>query len=196
MKILIDNGHGAETPGKRSPDGRLREYLYCRVIAAEVVARLKARRYDAELLVPEQYDVPLGTRCARVNAKCRQFGAKNVLLVSIHNNAAGTGAGWMSARGWEAWTSRGRTRSDLLAEQLYQAAARYLPGMMLRKDLTDGDADKEGDFAVLRRTQCAACLTENLFQDNREDVEFLLSDAGYRAIVDLHVEGIIKFIDS
>lgn len=26
MKILIDNGHGRETPGKRSPDGRLLEY--------------------------------------------------------------------------------------------------------------------------------------------------------------------------
>ena len=28
MKILIDNGHGVETPGKRSPDGRFREYAY------------------------------------------------------------------------------------------------------------------------------------------------------------------------
>lgn len=26
MKILIDGGHGIETPGKRSPDGVLREY--------------------------------------------------------------------------------------------------------------------------------------------------------------------------
>lgn len=196
MKILIDNGHGAETPGKRSPDGRLREYAYCREIAGKVVARLKARGYDAELLVPEQNDVPLATRCARVNAKCRQFGARNVLLVSIHNNAAGSGTAWMTARGWEAWTSRGNTRSDLLAEQLYLAAARFLPGVRLRKDLSDGDADKESDFAVLRRTLCAACLTENLFQDNREDVAFLLSDAGRRAIVDLHVEGIIKFINS
>lgn len=25
MKILIDNGHGENTPGKRSPDGSLRE---------------------------------------------------------------------------------------------------------------------------------------------------------------------------
>ena len=33
MKVLIDNGHGAETPGKRSPDGRLREYAYTREIA-------------------------------------------------------------------------------------------------------------------------------------------------------------------
>ena len=30
MKILIDNGHGENTPGKRSPDGKLREYLYAR----------------------------------------------------------------------------------------------------------------------------------------------------------------------
>lgn len=28
MKILLDNGHGENTPGKRSPDGKLREYLY------------------------------------------------------------------------------------------------------------------------------------------------------------------------
>ena len=30
MKILIDNGHGSETPGKRSPDGELREYKWNR----------------------------------------------------------------------------------------------------------------------------------------------------------------------
>ena len=28
MKVLIDNGHGANTPGKRSPDGVFREYIY------------------------------------------------------------------------------------------------------------------------------------------------------------------------
>ena len=33
MIVLIDNGHGIDTPGKRSPDGKLREYKYCRQIA-------------------------------------------------------------------------------------------------------------------------------------------------------------------
>ena len=28
MKILIDNGHGINTPGKCSPDGKFREYKY------------------------------------------------------------------------------------------------------------------------------------------------------------------------
>ena len=36
MKILIDNGHGANTQGKRSPDGRLIEALYTREIAVRV----------------------------------------------------------------------------------------------------------------------------------------------------------------
>ena len=37
MKILIDNGHGENTPGKRSPDGSLREYAYAREIADRIM---------------------------------------------------------------------------------------------------------------------------------------------------------------
>ena len=33
MKVLIDNGHGSDTPGKCSPDGRHREYLWARDVA-------------------------------------------------------------------------------------------------------------------------------------------------------------------
>lgn len=42
MKILIDNGHGNDTPGKRSPDGRLLEWAYTREIADRVAARLQS----------------------------------------------------------------------------------------------------------------------------------------------------------
>lgn len=196
MKILIDNGHGVTTPGKRSPEGgALREYKYCREIAAEVVRRLKERGYDASLVTPEDADISLGERCNRVNAVCDKFGAKNVCLVSIHNNAAGSGAQWMSARGWEAWTSKGQTQGDKLADCLYAAARKCLPaGTPIRTDRTDGDDDKEANFTILQRSKCAACLTENLFQDNREDVSYLLSDAGREAIVRLHVEGLIAYV--
>ena len=51
MKILIDNGHGIQTKGKRSPDGKLLEYAYTREIARQVVTELKNKGYDAELLV-------------------------------------------------------------------------------------------------------------------------------------------------
>ena len=36
MKILLDNGHGQDTPGKRSPDGFFREYAYTRFIASQM----------------------------------------------------------------------------------------------------------------------------------------------------------------
>lgn len=198
MKILIEAGHGnpplTGIGSKQSPDGRLKEYVYCREIVAEVVKRLRAQGYDAENTVPEDGDISLGERCARVNAWCDRLGAKNVVFVSIHNNAAGCGQ-WMSARGWEAWTSKGQTMGDKLADCLYDAAAKYLPkGTKIRTDLTDGDRDKEGNLAVVRGTRCAACLTENLFQDNREDVEYLLSPQGREAIITLHVEGIKAYV--
>ena len=66
--------------------------------------------------------------------------------------------------------------------------------MKMRKDMADGDPDRESQFYILRHTNCPAVLTENLFQDNREDVEFLLSEEGKRAIVSLHVWGTMKYL--
>lgn len=197
MVILIDNGHGIDTKGKRSPDGRLLEFRYCREVAAEVVDALRRAGYDARMLVAEDADISLGERCNRVNAVCNIYGARNVCLVSIHNNAAGSGAEWMNARGWEAWTSPGQTQGDKLADCLYDAAQKHLgdAGFRIRTDMSDGDRDKEEAFTILKRTKCAACLTENLFQDNREDVDWLLSEHGREAIVRVHLDGIIEYIN-
>ena len=46
VKILIDNGHGVNTKGKQSPDGRLREYAFAREIAKRVESCLKCKGYD------------------------------------------------------------------------------------------------------------------------------------------------------
>lgn len=190
MKVLIDNGHGSNTPGKRSPDGQLREYAYTREIAERLVMELRKNGIDAERIVKEEIDVPLAERCRRAN----EYKASEAILVSIHCNAAGNGSDWMSARGWEAWTSVGKTKADKLATCLYENAEHCLPGMKIRKDMTDGDQDKENGFYILKHTKCPAVLTENLFQDNKEDVEFLLSEEGKLAIVNLHVWGIMKYL--
>lgn len=190
MKVLIDNGHGSNTPGKRSPDGRLREYAYTREIAERLVMELRKNGIDAERIVKEEIDVPLAERCRRAN----EYKASEAILVSIHCNAAGNGSDWMSARGWEAWTSVGKTKADKLATCLYENAEYCLPGMKIRKDMTDGDQDKESGFYILKHTKCPAVLTENLFQDNKKDVEFLLSEEGKLAIVNMHIWGIMKYL--
>lgn len=188
MKVLIDNGHGANTPGKRSPDGRLREYAYAREIAERLEYELRKRGIEAERIVHEELDVPLAERCRRVN----EYKASEAILVSIHVNAAGMGDSWMQARGWEAWTSPGKTKADRLATCLYEAAREL--GIPVREDNSDGDPDKEEYLYILQHTKCPAVLTENLFQDNEDDVDFLLSAAGKNAVVELHIRGICNYL--
>jgi len=193
IKCLLDNGHGENTPGKRSPDGRLQEWFYTREIAREVIAGLRKLGIDAEQIVKEDVDVPLSERCRRANEFYRQTGG-NAILVSIHCNAAGSGSSWMSASGWEAYTSVGQTKADKLADCLYEAAGKHLPGIKVRKDTYDGDPDKESNFYILKHTSCPAVLTENLFQDNKNDVDFLLSDEGKKKVIQLHIDGIAKYL--
>ena len=190
MKILIDNGHGIDTKGKRSPDGRLLEYAENRLLAGRIVSALKAQGHDAELLVSEDNDVSLFQRCDRVNRFCYALGKENVILVSIHCNAAGKGDRWYNATGWCAYTTPKDTPADRLATCLYNAAQIHIPDQRLRMDLTDGDPDIEASFYLLRHTSCPAVLTENLFMDNQADVEYLLSDIGQTNLVNLHVTGI------
>ena len=49
---------------------------------------------------------------------------------------------------------------------------------------------------MCRDTNCPAVLTENMFQDNKEDVDFLLSEEGKQMITYIHVNGIIDYIKS
>lgn len=195
MTIILDPGHGIETPGKRSPDGLFREYEYNRLIASRVIAELNDCGYDAQLLVPEITDVPLTERCHRVNTICDELGASNVILVSIHVNAAGSDCKWHNASGWSAYTSPGITRADLLAYDLYEAAKKYLVGQKIRQFNGPKEPDFESNLYLLKHTKCAAVLTENMFQDCRKDVEFLQSHSGKNALTMLHVEGIRDFID-
>ena len=193
MKILIDNCHGVDTKGKRSPVGRLLEYAENRLLAGRIVSTLKAQGLGAELLVPEENDISLPERC-RVNQWCRQLGRQNVILISIHCNAAGRGDRWYDARGWCcAYTTRGNTRADALATALYQSAKLHLPGHRLRTDYTDGDPDQEKDFYLLRHTMAPAVLVENLFMDNHADCDFLLNSEGQQTLIDLHVDGICAY---
>ena len=194
MVILIDNGHGENTAGKRSPDGRLLEWKYSREIAAEVVKRLKTMDYNAMQLVTEENDISLGTRCKRVNDICKHFGASNVLVVSIHCNAAGADGKWHDARGWQACVSlNASAKSKQLASYLFDAA--QAQGLKMRSP-KPGQKWWAQNLAICRDTNCPAVLTENLFQDNKSDYKYLLSDEGREAIINLHVTGIVNYIKS
>lgn len=192
MKILIDNGHGVTTKGKRSPNGSLLEYRYCREIAKRTMDALKAEGYDAQLVTPEQEDISITTRCIRVNRICAKEGAKNCLLVSIHNNAAGSDGKWHSATGFSVYISLNASeRSKRLAKTFTQVASEM---KLMGNRCIPKEQYWAQNLGICRETNCPAVLTENLFMDNAQDVAFLLSEAGKQAITKLHVEAIKRYI--
>lgn len=191
MKVLIDNGHGENTPGKRSPDGRLMEWAYTRDIADRVVFELRDRGIDAERIVREYSDVPLSERCRRVNEIYKETG-KKAILISIHCNAAESGASWMNARGWSVFVSNNASSNSKKLATCLAQVAECIP-VPVRKPMP-GRKYWEQNLAICRDTNCPAVLVENFFQDNKEDVEYLLSPEGKRDIVRIHVDGIIKYL--
>lgn len=187
--VIIDNGHGCGTAGKCSPDGRYREWLRTRELARAIKYELERVRIEAHLLVPEDEDIDLATRCRRANALCTS--GRNAVLVSLHNNAAGSGIKWHTASGWSVFVApNASAQSRRLATLLYgQAMARGLRG----NRAIPKDSYLTANLAICRDTVCPAVLTENMFHDNRQDVDFLMSEQGFRAIVDLHVAAIREY---
>jgi N-acetylmuramoyl-L-alanine amidase len=194
--ILIDNGHGKETAGKRSPDGKLREYRWTRNAAREIVEQLREKGIDAFLLTPEEEDITLQKRVSRVEAYCRQYGKQNIIMISVHCNAFGDGVHWTSPKGWSAYTTKGVTRSDDIAKVLYKHADLCFPDRKIRRFNGHDNPDYEEQFYILRKTSCPAVLTENFFMTNEDDYRYLLSEEGMSAVVKCHVDALLDYIDN
>ena len=195
LVVILDAGHGSDTPGKCSPDKSLYEWSWNR----EIVAMLCERLYGLEniqtvILVPEENDVPLKERVRRVNTIVHdaKIAGKECLLISIHINAAGHGT-WNNASGWSVWVSNNASEKS---KQFAQIAYREAVSMGLQGNRV---APKENywtsNFYILKNTPCPAVLTENMFQDNKSDIEFLKSEEGKLKIVDLHVNAIKKYLE-
>lgn len=195
IKVLIDNGHGDPplTGGKCSPDRRLKEYYYCREIAQRVSRELSLRGIDTVLLVPEKTDTQLRERVRKANAWAAKLGARNVVLVSIHNNAAGADGRWHTATGFSVFVSNNASGKSKRLARIFTETATAM-GLMGNRCVPPEKYWVQS-LAMTRDTACPAVLTENLFQDNKSDVEFLLSEEGKQAITDLHVNAIIEYIN-
>lgn len=190
--VILDNGHGEETAGKRSPvwsDGsQLFEWEFNRDIVRRIVEKLEADGIPYRVLVPEETDISLTERARRANEIAKENNGKAYVL-SIHANAGG-------GTGWECYTSVGKTKADEIATVLCNEAEKeFAPdGWKMRFDYCDGDPDKESQFYILKHTVCPAVLSENFFFDNEKDCRFMMSDDGKERIAKVHFEAIKKIV--
>lgn len=167
MLIAIDAGHGPNTPGKRTPDGKMREYAFNASVADEVCRALHG--WCMTLRVDEPaIDVSLAARVQKAND------ARATCYVSIHANAHGTE--WNDAHGIETYVSTETTIALRQgSKQLAETVHRQLIAHTKRKDR----GVKNGDFYVLRKTQMPACLIECGFMTHEAEA-ILLQSPAYR----------------
>lgn len=206
--VIFGTPHRLREPGKESSDGRLKECVYGRELIAEMKPKLEA--YGVRVLVDfEPLDLPrsmqspdpvqerqreLAMRVNYVNEICRQQGQNRVIYVSVHVDASSSDGKWHQPNGWSVRVgTKAGAASKRLADCLFDAAKSH--GLNMRQPSPKQKYWKQNLY-VLNNTVCPAILTENLFQDNIDDVDFLLSDEGRHVIERLHIEGIIKYIEN
>lgn len=194
MYIVIDCGHSKKTAGKRSPDGKFLEYKQNRILGKMIGDRLTSMGIDwcFTYNTDDENDLGLGKRAAVANEKCKIYGAKNVLLLSIHHNAIGDGKSFNNTKGFSVWTTKGKTTSDKYGELFVQAAEEVLVpmGRKVIKDRSDGDGDYEQNFTVIFKTLCPSVLIEYGFYTNEEEMEWMMSEEGLNAFVELTIRAI------
>ncbi len=183
-KVYLDPGHGVETAGKRSPDGSYRECEFTLDMARRMKAILERHGVEVFLTREDEHDVSLPERVKKANAIPGLD-----LFVSLHSNAAGSGSAWMSARGYEVYTSApGDTAGrNIAARKILQRAKEA--GISVRSM-----EPKHEGWYVCRHTNAPALLIEHLFHDNLEDVALLKSEAWRQKAAEADCKGILDYL--
>lgn len=187
--VILDNGHGVDTPGKCSPDKSLLEYKWTREVVDIIIQKLKQKGIETYKLVPEEKDISLKERTKRANDFYKTH--PNSILISVHCNAAGVDNKWHNAKGWSVFVAQNASsNSKKLAGCLTKQADKE--NLSIRLQYSDKPYWVQS-LAMCRDTKMPAVLTENLFQDNKEDVKFLLSNEGKEIIANIHVNAILEY---
>ena len=163
--VILDNGHGIDTPGKRSPiwsnNTQLFEWKFNRNIVDYIIQYLQVANISYVKLVEETQDISLKDRVDRINSIFKEYKDKyKVYLISVHGNAADNAP---TANGIEVFTSIGETKSDIIAEVFYEKLKNL--GWKMRPNRSN-KGGKEENFYILKNSHCPAVLTENGFYTN------------------------------
>lgn len=164
MKIMLDAGHGPNTIGKRTPDGKMKEFEFNEAVAQFVKNELTGFELIIMNCHDKKRDVPLKERTTLAN----KMGVD--AFISIHANAYGTT--WNNASGIETFTYTNPSEQSVILAKLIQNPLCSITGRSNR-------GVKKADFAVVRDTRMPAVLVECGFMTNKHEA-ILLQSIEYR----------------
>jgi N-acetylmuramoyl-L-alanine amidase len=202
--VFLDAGHGGldangnyvTAPSKQFQHasgtfhngGWFYEGVWNRILTNRVAAKLNNLGIPNIIVSHEYVDISLHYRVDMANWYHKNVGKG--IYISNHSNASGRG----TARGFEVYTTPGKTKSDTLAEMYWDQVKDLLGDRIrYRSDKSDGDHDREARFFVLTKTAMPAILGEHLFFDNLEDAKLLMDDEIVERFAEAQVRAIIQY---
>lgn len=185
MKIALDDGHGIDTAGKRTPpipdlNGRvIRENEFNREVVRYLDEELKRFGFETLLVAPTDNDTPLKIRVDLAN----NWGAD--AYVSVHYNAYDGKFDGYDPSGHSVHiypgSKEGRKLADSVLKHLIQGTPQKNRGI------------KENNFFVLRETKMPAILSENGFMDNSAEARLMLDVDFQKEVAREHAKGICEY---
>ncbi len=184
--IALDDGHGMETPGKRTPYinslGRsIKENEFNRAVVSFLDGELQRSGFDTLLVAPTDEDTSLSTRTNQAN----RAGAD--AYISVHYNAFDGSFDGSNPSGIELYVYPGHLNRE--AGILAKSIANYL------REGTPQEfrGVKEANFHVLRETAMIAVLTENGFMDHPDEALLMIDPEFQREVAIEHAKGICDY---
>ncbi len=190
-KVCLDPGHGAETPGKCSPDKTYYEHEFNLDLANRMKPILERHGVEVALTRTDEHCPTGKSDTADLNYRVKLANAIDGLdlFVSIHTNAAGND-GWYGAKGLSCITSaagdtaeRNKAANAILARM--KEAGIILRSTPLAHDIT---------LIVLRKTSAPAVLIEHGFHTSREETELLKTSAYRDRLAVAECRGILDYL--
>lgn len=181
-KVVLDPGHGVETAGKRSPDGKYLEHEFNLDMARRLKEQLERHGVEVTLTRSDEHDVELADRVKLSNDIAPD------LFVSLHSNASGE-SGWTDPDGYGIYTSSaGDTAGRNIAARAILARAEEA-GLKL----WDDGLFHERHY-VLRNTVAPAVLIEHGFHTNINEVQLLKTDVYRDLLARVDAKGILDYL--
>ena len=183
VKIALSAGHGKSTSGKRSPDGKVREWNINEAVRKKVEAKLKDYEGVSIITVSDKSgkrDVPLSERTNKANKE------KADVYVSIHHNAYGSG--WNTAQGVETFVYKTSSKDAL-------RLAQYVQDELVKRTGLKNRGVKTGNLHEVRETNMPAILVEGGFMTNKNEAASMQTSKYQDQMAEAIVNGLDKFFN-
>jgi N-acetylmuramoyl-L-alanine amidase len=188
--IGVNNGHGIETAGKRTPllpaeykdkvyykDGHMREWEFNHATAKYLDAELRRIGFRTLMISDTKTDTPLSTRTNLANSRGVD------LYLSIHGNA--NKSVWGDWGGIETFAHPNSKKGQVIAKAVQDE-------MIKATGLRNRGVKDGSHLWEINKTQMPCALVECGFMDNLTEAKLLMSDAYRRKVAVAIAKGICR----